>query len=456
MKIGLEIHIQLNTKSKLFCSCAAFSSKEQEYEKPNTRTCPICLGHPGAKPSLNKEAVYSALKVALALGCKINNSFFFSRKTYFYPDLPKNVQITQYEFPIAYDGSLEKIKIKRLHLEEDPGKSIHSGNATLIDYNRSGTPLIEVVTEPDFKSVEEVKVFLQKMITILEYLNVYSRKSEASIRTDVNVSVNGPRIEIKNINGIKDVERALIYEIEQQKKNPDAKQQTKAWDSINGKTNFIRYKETEEDYGYIFEPDLMKVALLDNEIEKIRKNLPELAHEKLKRFVKQYKIKKEDAEVLTSEILLANLYEKVAKQIEPILAAKWLKRELKRVLHYNKKELHEVELDEAYMIELLELIQLRQITEQTGQRILEMFIEKPFSPKKFVEEQGLLAVSEKNIIKQYCEEAIKENPKVVETYKAGKQEALHYLIGQVMKKTKGTATPKEVNEFLKELLKAVQ
>lgn len=452
MKIGLETHVQLNTKSKLFCSCSAFSISENE--QPNTRTCQICLGHPGSKPSLNRASINSALRVALALGCKINNTFFFSRKTYFYPDLPKNIQITQYELPIAEKGSLENIRIKRIHIEEDPGKLIHYRDSTLVDYNRSGTPLIEVVTEPDFKTIDEVKIFMQKLISILQYLGVYSRKSEASIRTDVNISLSGPRIEIKNINGIKNIEKALNYEIEQQKKHPETKQQTKAWDSIECATKFIRYKETEEDYGYIFEPDLTKITITGKEIEAIKKNLPELAHEKLQRFVKEYKIKKEDAEVLTSEILLAELYEKVAKQIDPILAANWLKRELKRVLHYNKKELHEVELDETHIIELLNLISSNQITETTGQKILEMLIggEGSFSPKEFINKQGLKAVSEISILRKYCEEVVKENLKVVEDYKAGRQEALHYLIGQVMKKTKGTATPKEVNEILKEIL----
>lgn len=447
--IGLESHIQLeNCKSKLFCSCPTYGS-----EVPNTRTCPTCLGLPGAKPATNKEALTEALKVALSLNCKINKSFFFSRKTYFYNDLPNSYQITQYELPLSINGKLENIRIKRIHLEEDPGKLIHENNYTLIDYNRSGTPLIEVVTEPDFNSPEQVRTFLQKLTRILEYLGVYTRKSEASLRTDANVSIdNNPRVEIKNITGIIEVIKALEYEIQRQIKVINSKekieQHTRIWDPITKTTSLVRTKETEEDYGYITDPNLTKIELTEKQIEEIKSSLPELAEEKAKRFIKQYKIKQEDAKVITSDIQLANLFEKVAKKADYNLTARWFVREIPRILNYNKITLEEWKITEKELTELLDLLQNNKITETTAQKILEELSKNIFSPKEYVTKQNLELISSSSDIEKICDETIKENNKAVQDYKSGNKIALNFIFGKVMKKSKGTADPYKVKEIL--------
>ena len=449
VKIGCEFHIQLNTKSKIFCSCSTASSDE-----PNTNTCPSCLGLPGSKPTFNQEALNQALKVALALNCKINKKSYFSRKSYFYPDLPKNYQITQYETPIAVEGKLEGIKIKRTHLEEDPGKLVHQGAVTLVDYNRSGIPLIEVVTEPDFKTPNEVRLFLRKLTTVLEYLKVYSRKSELSIRTDANVSINnGERVEIKNITGIKPVEDALEYEIKRQEKEKKVVRETRGYDAEKKVTYTLRTKEGEEDYGYIYDPDLSEILLNDKEINEIKNSLPELASERAIRIMKEYKINKEDAEVLTQELKLAELFEAIAKEISPVLAAKWLRRDLSRVLNYNKKELHEVELEEKHLKELLKLVEEKKITDQVAGKILEKLIEKPFSPKEYIEKEGLGKISSTEDLRKLCLEAIGENPKAIEDYKTGGEKALDFVVGSVMRKTRGKADPVLVKEIIKKEIK---
>ena len=242
LKIGLEVHTQLNTKSKIFCSCPTSGE-----ENPNTRVCEICTGMPGSKPVLNKEALHQTIKVALALNCKVSQEIFFSRKNYFYPDLAKNYQISQYEIPIGTNGRLENIRIRRIHLEEDPGALIHRGDTTLIDYNRSGIPLIEIVTEPDFKSPNEVRLFLKKLITILEYLSIYTRKSEATMKADANISTTGEKVEIKNVTGLKEIERALEYEAIRQEKDPAKQQETRGWNPEKGITFLQRTKEEESD-----------------------------------------------------------------------------------------------------------------------------------------------------------------------------------------------------------------
>ena len=272
---------------------------------------------PGSKPVLNLEALKQGIKVALALNCKISPETFFSRKSYFYPDMTKNYQITQYEEPFATNGKLENIKLKRIHLEEDPGALIHKRSYTLIDYNRSGIPLIEIVTEPDFKSPNEVRLFLRKLTTILEYLGVYTRKSEATMKADANISSGGEKVEIKNITGLKEIERALSYETKRQREETIKIQETRGWDANKGKTYLMRTKESEEDYGYLHDPDLVKIEISKDLIKQLKESIPELSDERIKRFKKQYKLKQEDAEVLTSEIKLAEIFEEVAKKVDP-------------------------------------------------------------------------------------------------------------------------------------------
>ncbi|MFH1332531.1 MAG: Asp-tRNA(Asn)/Glu-tRNA(Gln) amidotransferase subunit GatB [archaeon] len=447
-KIGLEVHVQLNTKSKIFCSCPTQGSEE-----PNTRVCDICGGFPGSKPSFNRGVLMQALKVALALNCEVKDSMFFSRKSYFYPDMPKNFQITQFEIPLAENGELEGVKIRRIHMEEDPGRLVHQAGLTLVDYNRSGVPLVEVVTEPDFKSPEEVRDWLNKLITILEYLDVYSRISEASLRADANISTDGgERVEIKNIGGVKDIERALNFEIERQKKEK-AVRETRGWDADKGVTISLRRKETEEDYGYIFEPDLTEFEISKDLVKEVKSKLPELAAQRINRFVDQYKIDVADAEVLTQDILLAELFEKVAKEIDPVLAARWLRRDLLKLLNYNKKTLKDLKIDETHIIDLLSLLESRQISDNVAKDLMIRLMEKPFDVKGYVKKHNLLLVSDSSGLDKLCDEVIKEFPKAVNDFKAGNAGALNFLIGQVVRKTKGTASTEVVRKLFEKKLK---
>ena len=455
--IGLEVHVQLDTKTKLFCGCPTKGSDE-----PNSRTCPTCLGMPGSRPVFNKKALEYGLKFAIATGSAISKQLVFSRKSYFYPDLAKNYQITQYELPLAKDGFItvngRKIMLTRAHLEEDPAALVHPKGVgksvyVLVDYNRSGNPLLEIVTEPMLRSPEEAREFLRELMKILSYLEIFDLK-DGIIKADANVSIQRTgyaRIEIKNITGFKEIEAALKYEVDRQR-TEKVVTETRLWDSERRVTERLREKEAEIDYGYIVDSDLPMVEITDQMVEKISKEMPELAAAKMERFVKEHGLAKEDALVLTAEKTLAELYEKVAKHVERKLAAKWLRRELMRVVHYNKKELHEVIVDEGNLIALLGLVQEGKITEQVGQKLIEMLIERPFDVKAYVKKEGLAAVSDTKKLEKYCKEAIKENSKAVEDYKKGNEKALHFIVGAVMKKTKGKATPKEVNEILKKMV----
>jgi aspartyl-tRNA(Asn)/glutamyl-tRNA(Gln) amidotransferase subunit B len=461
--IGLEVHIELNTNTKLFCGCPT-----QGNEEPNSRTCPVCLGHPGSKPVLNEKAVEYALKLCLALNCKVSKELIFSRKSYFYPDMAKNYQITQYEIPLGQKGKLKlkegkDIGITRVHMEEDPAALIHPSGMresayVLVDYNRSGNPLLEIVTEPELESAEQARDFMKQLITILSYLKIFD-VNEGIIKADANVSIkesNYVKQEVKNITGFKEIERALNYEIERQqeqaKEGKKLQQETRSWDSEKGITFLLRKKETEEDYGYILDSDLVKTEITKEKLDEVKKQMPELAHDKIKKFVTKHKIKQEDAEIISAEKELAELFEKVAEEIDPVLAAKWLRRELARVLHYNKKSLHEVEVDEKHMIQLLKLVENKKITDTVAQKLLEKLIEKPFDVDEYVRKENLGAVSDTKQLEKYCKEAIEENPKAVEDYKNGEEKALNFIVGQVMRKTKGKASPKEVNEIIKKLI----
>lgn len=464
--IGLEVHTELNTTTKLFCPCPTKPKNDEDL--PNSRCCPTCLGHPGSKPVLNKKAVEFALKLCLALNCEISPELIFSRKSYFYPDMSKNYQISQYEIPLGKKGSLslrdgKEIGIIRVHMEEDPASLIHPAGLresayVLVDYNRSGNPLVEIVTEPDLASPEEAREFMNQLITVLNYLEIFDI-NECIIKADANVSIKESdytRIETKNITGFKEIEKALVYEVNRQKgeikHGKKLHQETRAWDSEKSITFSLRKKETEEDYGYIIDTDLTVVEITDKLIKEIKQEMPELAQEKIKKFVGEYKIKREDAEVLASDKLLANMFEKVAGEINPILAAKWLRRELVRVLNYNKKELHEVEIDEKHIIDLLKLVENRKITDNVAAKILEKLIEKSFDVKEHVKKEKLEAVSDISELEKYCKEVIEENPKAIEDYKKGEKKALNHIVGKVMQKTRGKATPKEVNEIILRLI----
>ena len=461
--IGLEIHLELATDTKLFCSCSTHGSDE-----PNTRTCPVCLGHPGSKPVLNKKAVEYAIKLALALESDIASELVFSRKSYFYPDMSKNYQISQYELPLASNGKVrlssgKEIRLTRLHMEEDPASLVHpagmqNSNHVLVDYNRSGDPLVEIVTEPDMASPEEAREFMKKLISVVEYLEIFDI-NRCIVKADANVSIKEGgyvRSEIKNVTGFKEIEKALFYEVARQKeavKNSESLvMDTRTWDTNAGITKRVRIKETEADYGYIIDPDLVITDISSLWVEKIRQDIPELAEEKAKRYVDELKLSEVDAEVISAEKKLAWLFEKVAEKIDPLLAAKWLRRELVRVMNYNKKEYEDLEIDENHLIDLLKLVEEKKITDNTARKIMERLMDEPFNVYQYVKEQGLEAVSDTGELEKFCKEVIDENPSAVQDYKNGTQKSFNFLVGQVMRKTKGKATPAEVTELLKKLI----
>jgi aspartyl-tRNA(Asn)/glutamyl-tRNA(Gln) amidotransferase subunit B len=452
--IGLEIHVELNTDTKLFCSCPTKGKEE-----PNSRTCEICLGHPGSKPKINKKAIEYALKLARALNCKISEKIIFSRKNYFYPDMSKNYQITQYEQPLGEKGYMfledKKIGITRVHLEEDPASLIHPSGLSkskyvLVDYNRSGNPLCEIVTEPELNNPEEARQFMKSLITILQYLKIFDPDKNI-IKADANVSIKESgyiRAEIKNISGFKEIQKALEYEILRQKKSLEdsqkLKQETRAWDSEAGITMLLRTKETEDDYGYIFDPDLVPI-----ETKQFKVSIPELPYEKYKRYVKEFKISKEDAFVITNEYKLTELFEKTIKKINPVLAAKWIRREVSRVLNYNKLDFSEMDINAEEFIKMLELLEKNKITDRVAQKILDVLVLKKIDVSEYVKKQGLETVSDSGLIEKMCIDTIKENPKAVSDYKKGNENSLNFLLGHVMKKSKGKADPKLVKEILK-------
>jgi len=455
IKCGLEIHgyINVENKTKLFCNCAI-----EENATPNTNICPICTAMPGSKPMLpNKQAVDKIIAIALMLGCKINKRMLFQRKHYSWPDLPAGYQKTisgSYSNPIGVNGKFLGIRISDVHLEEDPARwDPVTGN---VDYNRSGFPLVEIVTEPDFKSADELRDWLKALLTTLNYIKAIDKN--AGVKADTNVSI-GPkfnRVEVKNVNSFSNIVKAAEHEVlrqeEEIKEGKEIKQQTRAFDEKHGKTVFMRSKEEAADYMFIPEPDLPAINIDNNYIEKIRKTLPEKPDEKIKRLVKQYKLKKEDAFVICSDIMLSELFEKTARKINPLLAARWLRFELLRVLNYNKKELSETGINEKHMISLLASIEENKITETTAQKILEKLAEKPFDVTNYIKENKLGVISGVEELEKICREVIKNNNKVVSDYKKGRKEALNFLVGQVMKATKGKASPKELKEIFTKLI----
>ena len=462
--IGLEIHVQLDTKTKLFCGCAT-----KDAQQPNSHTCPVCLGFPGSKPVLNKKAIEYAMRLCMALGCDLSPKLIFSRKSYFYPDLAKNYQVTQYEVPLGNKGKLKisdgkVVGITRVHMEEDPASLVHPLSMSesayvLVDYNRSGIPLCEIVTEPDMDSPDQARDFMKRLMTVLSYLDIFDEKS-CVIKADANVSIKEAgyvRSEIKNVTGFKEIERALFYEVERQKiavkSGEKLIQDTRAWDAAKGMTFRMRAKETEEDYGYILDPDLVVTDITPSWVKEVKSSMPELAEDKIKRYVEKHKIAVIDAEVIAQERKLAELFEKVAQKVDPLLAAKWMRRELVRVMNFNKKTFHDLELDEKHLIELLSMVEKKEITDQVAQKIMEELVVKPFSPREYVEKHGLRRVAESGALQKICEEVIDENKNVVEEYLGGKEKSFQFLVGQVMRKSKGTASPQEVNSLLKALLK---
>ena len=450
VKIGLEIHGYLNTKEKLFCSCEAIHGIK--YAKPNTQICPICVGYPGAKPMLpNKTAVNKAIQIALILECKINEKLVWQRKHYDWPDLPKGYQNTisgPYAVPVGENGKFLGVKIREAHIEEDP--AAWNPKTGEIDYNRSGSPLIEIVTDPDFKNSEQVIDWLKQLITTLGYIKAIDKN--AGIKADVNVSVGiGARIEVKNINSLKNIRAAIEYEIQRQKKERPLHQETRAFDEFSGKTIKMRTKEEAQDYRFISEPDLPIIKIESLRIKKLKEALPETPQEKLKKLIKTYKIDKKPAEVLTKKIDIVEFFEEVIKKVNPKIAVPWVTIELLRVLNYAKKELEDVEIKVEDFTELLNLVDKKTITELKAKEILNQFIPKSFSPKEHAKKHK--KISGKSDIEDFVKKVIKQNPQAVKDYKAGQQNALNFLIGQVMKLSEKRADFKTAKQILEKNLK---
>lgn len=460
--IGLEIHAYLDTKSKLFCSC----STADKYAEPNTLCCPICLGHPGVKPVLNEKAVELAVKIGLALNCEINKDFFFSRKTYFYPDMAMNYQITQYEVPVAEKGlvilpSGKKVRIKRAHVEWDPAALVHPngmGNSqyVLIDYNRSGFPLIEIVTQPDLESPQEAREFLNVLENILGYLAVL--KPDTTMKADCNISIRGGnRVEIKNISGFAAAEKALSFEISRQLKEVNEgkiiEQHTRAFNAEKEITTALRKKETEDDYGYIFDPDLVKVSLDEKYVSLIKKNLPELPEEKSKRYQSEYKLQKFDADVLCGDFGLTKLFEEmITKSADPVISARLVTRELLAVLNHDSLKISDVVVSPIALVELVDLIKSGKVSDKNAkQSIINYLSGDKISPLEYLKKNNLLISSSINI-DEIVSKIISSNSKAVADYKAGNEKSLNFLAGLVMRETKGTVSPQKVQELLKQKL----
>ena len=451
IKIGLEIHSYLITEEKLFCNCKAIRHSAKEGIKPNSFICPICCGMPGSKPMLpNKEAIKKAIQIALMLNCKIQDKkIIWQRKHYDWPDLPKGYQITQsgsYSIPLAENGEFENIRIRELHLEEDPAAwNPETGN---IDYNRSGLALVEIVTEPDFSSSEQVVLWLKNFLLTLSYIKAIDKN--AGIKADVNISMNGgERVEIKNISSIENIKKAIEHEIIRQKKEK-AIRETRRFDEITGKTISMRTKEQAEDYRFIPDPDLPIIKISKEEVENIKKTLPETPKEKLNKLIQKYKIDKKNSEILTKNLEIVEFFEKVIEEVDGKFALPWITIELLRILNYNKKTLDEVNINPKHFIELLQLVKNKEITELKAKQILNEFIPNSYSVKSKLNKFQKINNEE---LEKICREVVKENKKAVDDYKSGEEKALSFLIGKVMEKSQRRADFKLTKLILEKLIR---
>lgn len=495
--IGIEVHAQLLTRTKLFCSC-----RVDWQAPPNTLTCPVCLGMPGTLPVLNKKAVELAIKAALALNCEIKNTSVFARKNYFYPDLPKGYQITQYEKPLARNGNLDvdgkRIRIRRVHLEEDAGKLIHLKDKTLIDFNRCGTPLIEIVTEPDITSPEMAHSYLSKLRSILRYCDICNGDMEkGSLRCEPNISILvswypgvfektkkprnketkklklGTRTEIKNLNSLKAVQKGLEYEIKRQtgllESGRKVVQKTFLWNEKEQRTKEMRTKEEAEDYRYFPEPDLPPLVIDNKWVDEIKQTIPELPDAKLKRFIEDYKIRELEAKIITEDKSLADYFEEVIEfmvqgsrfiekdhQLPTInyeLIAFFITGEVQKVLNKRKMEIEQLPVKSKDLAELFNLIKEGVITLNLAKDIFTKMVEEKKTAREIVEEKGLKQITSKKEIENIAKEVLKSHPAEVERYRKGKKGLFGYFIGEVMRKTKGKANPRIVNAIMLDILK---
>lgn len=468
--IGLEVHVELATRTKIFCSCST-----EFGGAPNTHTCPVCTGMPGSLPVLNRQVVEYALAVGLAANCQINQYCKFDRKNYFYPDNPQNYQISQLYLPICHDGFVEietaagkkKIGIHEIHMEEDAGKLIHDEweDCSLVDFNRSGVPLIEIVSEPDMRSAEEVMAYLEKLRLIIQYLGASDCKlQEGSMRADVNLSVReagaaefGTRTEMKNLNSFKAIARAIEGERKRQieliEEGRMVIQETRRWDDNKESSHAMRSKEDAKDYRYFPDPDLTPVVISDEWIEEIRARQPELRTEKMARYQEEFKLSQYDADIITGSKHMADIFEQVTAICKkPKEAANWLMVEGMRLLKEHELEPENMTFSPENLAKLIELVDNGTINRTVGKEVFEEIFARNVDPERYVEEKGLKVVSDEGELRQVIEEIVAENPQSVEDYRGGKEKAMGFLVGRAMRAMKGKADPGMVNRILKELL----
>ncbi|RED56458.1 Asp-tRNA(Asn)/Glu-tRNA(Gln) amidotransferase subunit GatB [Cohnella phaseoli] len=469
--IGLEVHVELHTKSKIFCGCSTSFGAP-----PNTHTCPVCLGHPGVLPVLNRQAVEYAMKAAMAINCEIAEWCKFDRKNYFYPDSPKAYQISQYDQPVGQNGWIDievngktkRIGITRLHLEEDAGKLTHidGGLGSLVDLNRVGTPLVEIVSEPDIRSPEEAKAYLEKLRAIMQYCDVSDVKmEEGSLRCDANISIRpygqekfGTRAELKNMNSFRGVQRGLEYEELRQADILDGGgevvQETRRWDESQGKTFSMRGKEEAHDYRYFPDPDLVRLHIDDEWKARVRASIPELPDARQARYIEQYGLSSYDAGVLTAWMKLSDFFEESLKHTSDAKAsANWIMGDLLGYLNANNLELDGVQITGQGLGEMIQLIEKGTISTKIAKTVFKSMLETGKSPQKIVEEQGLVQISDEGAILAIVDAIIAANPQSVEDFRGGKDKAIGFLVGQIMKETKGKANPGLVNKLLMDRLK---
>ena len=470
--IGLEVHVELATKTKIFCGCST-----EFGGAPNTHTCPVCTGMPGSLPVLNKQVVEYAMAIGLASNCKITQVCKFDRKNYFYPDNPQNYQISQLYLPIARDGYLEiesgglkkKVRIHEMHMEEDAGKLVHDewDDTSLVDYNRSGVPLVEIVSEPDMRSAEEVISYLEKLRMMIQYLGASDCKlQEGSMRADVNLSVReagsetlGTRTEMKNLNSFKAIARAIEGERERQiellEEGKPVIQETRRWDDNKEHSYAMRSKEDAQDYRYFPEPDLVPIVISDEWIAEIKSRQPELRSEKLERYKAEFDIPQYDAEIITESKRMADIFEAATAVCKkPKKVANWLMVETLRLLKEHNMEQEDIRFSPENLGKLVELTEAGTINSSVAKEVFEKIFTDNINPEKYVEENGLKTVNDEGAMKAAIEKAIADNPKSVEDYLGGKEKAIGFLVGQVMKAMKGKANPGMVNQMLKEALQA--
>lgn len=465
--IGLEVHSELNTATKCFCRC-----KNEFGSEPNTHCCPVCTGMPGALPILNKEAVKKAITMGLAVGCKINNHSVFERKNYYYPDLPKAYQISQLEYPlcvgghidIVVNGQAKTIRLNRIHLEEDAGKLIHDHEGTLVDYNRGGVPLIEIVSEPDMNSAEEAVAYLEKLRSTLLYVGVSNCKmQEGNIRFDVNISVNKPgdplgtRTEIKNLNSFRAVQRAINYEAQRQIDVLDDGgviiQETRRWDDALGKTFSMRTKEDSQDYRYFPDPDILAVEIDEKFVEQVRLSLPKLADQRAIDY-KQMGLSIQDAELLTSQRMYSDYFDEVLSCFnDPKFVCNWITSEVFKRLNVDESDVIDIPVAPNNMAKLLKMYKDGEINQAAARQVLDELWKNDSDPASIVDAKGLRQLNDVSAMEEIMKKIIEENPKAVAELKAGNSKTMAFFVGQAMRASQGKANPKIINEIVNRLIK---